>query len=705
MAVEQLFPRKPTEGAFLGNTNFDTRFEGRSSPAFDVWDMTNSAEVGHFFVDCIETIAPAGTTYGAGPRQYAGANNVMFRLDNGERTTDTTFTAGTGVVQGMCIGDNGSGAKILLVGFGSSTAPRIAYRDLTTDTTPWTTQTSSTYAQFWLITKAGADLYAVTDAGVAILGEYRISKCPRGNDPRLAASWGNGLECGTPEWGITGLAAIGDSIVAGKPDGLYYYNDQTKRFENVLPHLVDSPHAVNGKGMRSVTNGVLYPTHDGHLYFFDGVAVQDVTPYKSLSLPRDIGTSRITGIRDCGDYVAIVTECWQNTTGPSYVVKVDGGTATNLTSNTTDGSLATGGDVGGLGSGSTDYLYVGYYAPFEAVVVRVTRNVNAATEAWDTPEYSDGSSFTAFSGIVDWSQLGTSGVSLVNTGFPPGSSNSVLTWPDIDAYKLMKSQTVAFGGSVGDLTAYWVRFPVGTTGFTASTTIDEVEVVPGRAGLPDAGVLTQASNFTNRDRAGGVSHVLLGRRERTVGFVWHDVYAVHTLGGVWALGWHTGRTPGFSNRGQSLVLWGRNKQMMISEGPTRDPARTHNAGLATFSTSTVGPTLHLTPYGTYLGDQTHRKRLQGFYVDTQFVQAGDEFSVYASWDEQDIVHVGSFKGGPAYVEVTGMGEGRKLRAWLAHQYWGGLATPQVTGVWVEYENVGEPFEFWRDRDAQTPETA
>ena len=714
---ERLFPRVASEGSFLGNTNMTSHFAGRIMPSFGHSYMTNSGDVLHFFVDVIETIAPTGTSTGGNPRQYAGANKTMYRLDNGTRTSDTTFND---VVQGMVICDNGSGTKILLVGFGSSTNPRVAYRSLTTDTTPWTVQTTSTYAQFWLITKAGADVYAVTDAGVAILGEYRISKCPSGNDPALAASWGNGLEVGTPEWPIVGIAPIGDSIVAAKADGLYYYNDQTKRFQNVLPHLIHAPHALNGKGTKAVTNGVLYPTHDGKLYFFDGVAVQEVTPLKDKTIPRDVLTSRITAIADNGDTVAVVTECWQNTTQGLglKVVKVDGGTPTDLTTNVTDGSLATGGSVSGLGTTTTDYLYVGADVPIEAVIVRVTRNVNAASEAFDTPQYSNGttgtadpftSSFTAFTAIVDGSILGTAGISLVNTGFPTGASNAALTWTDIDAFKLMKSTEIQFGGAVGTLTKYWVRFPVGTTGFTASTEIDEVEIVPGRAGLPDSGLLTQATNFTNRDRAVGIVHVRLGKRERTVGFVWHDVYALNMYGGVWAMAWHTGRVSG-GNLGQLLVLWGRYKQAMILEGPSRDPARTIQPALASYGTTEPGPLFNVVPEGTYLGDPTRRKQLSAVYVDTKFADPAtatdsDDFSLYGQWDEADIVHIGSWSGGPAKIDTANMGEGRLLRLWIAQNFATGSRLPaaRITGVHVEYDYVGERFDFAQDRKIQTPE--
>lgn len=742
MPIKRLFPRAASEGSFLGNMNMATQYAGRAVPSFDHVYMTSSGDVLHYFVDAIETKSPAGTTTGANPRQYAGANKTMWRLDNGVRTDDTSGLAGGNfgdVVQGMVLCDAAgasqiandappaasvfsSGEACLLVGFGSSTSPRCAIRQLDTDTSPWTLHTTSTFAQFWLITKAGADLYAVTDAGVAVLGEWRVSKCPAGNDPTLAASWFNGLEVGGPEWPIVSLASIGDSVVVGKPDGLYYYNDQTKRFENVLPHLVHAPHALNGKGMKAVTNGVLYPTHDGKLYFFDGVAVQEVTPLKGKTIPRDVLNSRITAIADNGETVAVVTECWQNTTqnlGLTVVTRI-AGTYADVTTSVTNGSLANGAAMATWGAAADDALFIGADVPIEAAVVRVTREPNAAVQSFTTPQYSNGttgttaafdSSFTSFTAVVDGSILSTAATSLVLTGFPAGASNSVLTWSDIDAFKKMTRTEIQFGGSVGTLTKYWMRLKrTSSTGMTNPTTIDEVEFSPGRAGLPDEGLLTQATNYTNRDRAGGITHVWLGKRERTVGFVWHDVYALHTHGGVWAMAWHTGRYPD-SNLGQGLVLWGRYKQAIINEGPTRDPARTLNPALASFSSSTLGPILNIVPEGTDLDDHTHRKKINAVLVDTKFADPitatdSDDFSLYMQWDEADIVHVGSWSGGPARIGVENMGEGRIARFWLAMQTASGthrLPPPQIVSFDVDYDVVGNAFEFIPDRKIQLPE--
>lgn len=706
--ARQLYPRRPGLENYSGNLNFDTRNPGKATPAFDHYFLETTDQL-HYYVRAIETVAP---TTGV-PRQYAGVNKKARRKDTGSTITDdTTFND---VVQGMVIGDNGSGVKIMLIGFGSSTNPRIAYRSLTTDTTPWTVQTTSTYAQFWLIDKAGADLYAVTDAGVAILGEYRISKCPAGNDPTLAASWGNGLEVGTPEWAITGIASIGDSIVVGKPDGLYAYNDQTKRFENVLPFLVDAPHAVNGKGMRAVPNGVLYPMHDGGLFFFDGVGVKDVSPDRGKVLPRDAGLARISALAPIGNEIYAIRESWQSTTqglGLTVITRI-AGTYTDVTADVTNGNLSNGANVGTFGNAADDCILVGLNEPMEGIVVRVTENVNAAVQSFATPEYSDGttgtsapfdSSFTAFSGsIVDNSILSVASTSLVNTGFPPGASNAVITWTDINAFDLMTSTEIQFGGSIGTLTKYWIRLKrVSATGMTAGTRIDELEAIPSRAGLP----ITAANDFTHRWRAGGLTEVLVARITGTTAYDWHSVYHVHTLGGNWAAAWHSGRAgqaSGAQNLGPQLVIWGRHKATVISESQTRDTTRTLGPRIAQYGSSKPGPLLNLTPGGEDFGDVTKEKSLKGIAVDGRYAQPTDKIHVYCQFDDHDAIKIGTAYGLPAYVSYAS-GRFRRLNVWLGYEDAanGDKSAPQILYAEADYTEHGQ-YEWPRDRATQTPE--
>src|SRR3990167_2938505 len=196
MPTEVLYPRRPGLGSYAGNLNMDTRDPNKVTPAFDTAIISTTDRL-HHVVRAIEAQAPSNSH----PRQYAPCNFTMLRLDDGAESVDKTFNTGLSDAQ---IVNNGSGVPMLFAVFGVSTDPYNAWRlpsaaDSGPD--PWTLSTAGTSAAMLKVQQAGPDIYGVCDAGVVQLGEYRISKCPAGNDPTLAASWGNGLEVGSPQWG------------------------------------------------------------------------------------------------------------------------------------------------------------------------------------------------------------------------------------------------------------------------------------------------------------------------------------------------------------------------------------------------------------------------------------------------------------------------------------------------------------------------
>src|SRR3990167_2485560 len=417
----------PSRIGAAGSMNFKA-IDGKGVPGFKSF-LLNTTDRLHYAIGAIEYKSPTGTTTGAAPRLYWGANKSIFREDNGAETVDTTFND---VVQGMVICDGPTaGTAVLLVTFGDG-APTAAqtgvfYRSLTTDTTPWTDASSAgtTKLTAWQIIKAGPDVYAVTDSGrCSTLGDYRVSKCPAGSDPTLAASWGNGIEVGTPEWKITGLAAIGDSPVAGKPDGLYYYDLQKRRYENVLKNFELVPHALNGKVTASVTGGVVYTTHDGGAFFFDGTsAAQEITPAKLWGyLGRDIGSSRITAVADNGDTLALVQEVAHQSTqnaGLGINTVTSAGAATAITTNCVDGNMATGGSLNSLAA--TSHIDIWSNIPFEGVIIHITRQSNSTAAAViGSVSYSSANdTFTADpAGFIDGTRLSSNG-SFSYVAFPP----------------------------------------------------------------------------------------------------------------------------------------------------------------------------------------------------------------------------------------------------------------------------------------------
>lgn len=722
-------PIFPEKGSWPGSANIHIE-NGKLMPAFDHAAMTGSSDILHYFIkETIETTNPSGN-----PRNYAFGNNQAFYYEDGARTTDTSFTATcavqcAGIVEGPPFSNN-VGTKKLMVSFGDATggiAESTRLRTLTTDAAPWTaaiptsTATAATMFKFVVlgdgsVIAATGSAQSSTNIGRCLLGERMIAKCPRGSDPTLAASYGNVQACGSPEWPIIDIASLRDSFCVAKGDGLYYWDDRVKRFKNVLDRVKFLPHALNGKGTASGENGVWYPMADGRLFFFDGSVVREETPWKQWVLPRDVLTTRISAIADRGDIIAARTEAFYNTVEGSRaaaalgmkVIIVKNSVATDITANVSDGSLATGGVVGGLGAVASDKLYIGSTQPFEGAVLRVTRLPNAAVNAFTSPQYSDGAAgWPSLGTVLDGSILGTTGVSLALTGFPPGASNSILGWTGIQAYDLMATESVAFGGSVGTIAGlYWARFSfVNTTALTATTAIDEVELIPCRGGLPNTGLLGTTTNYSHRTRAGCTGKVIIGRR---IGgkIVWNDEYEINDFGGVWAMGWTTARSGTTGNGGSPLLLWGRYQQTIIAESVTRDPSRTLYPKLVQIGTGKPAP--RLAGRKLQLGSPEKRTQINAISVQGQFIQPTDKMSLYAWWDNEDKSYeMDTDFGSPMLFKPPPMfpTTGRELNFDLVFSdaSQNDPTAPYVTHVIIDHEDVGQAFDFTRDSGFKTPE--
>ena len=703
-------PRDDVRPSLIGSPGSSNAYtlEGGFTPAFQHFKLTHPAtdyssadDRLHFYVGAIETKAPAGT--GGQPRQYAAVARSVFRLDSGTITDDlvnfqSTFDAFNDVVQGMVICDGPAdgaptsttlGTSILLVTFGSgnpnpasTTQTGMYYRVLSTDSsTPWNAATSTanaTHASAWQIIKAGADLYAVMDAGIAgALGDYRVSKCPAGNNPLLITSWGNGIEVGTPEWIITGLAAIGNAPVVGKPDGLYFYDLQTRQYENVLKHFELVPHALNGKVTQAVTGGVVYTTHDGGAFFFDGVSVSEISPHKLWKMMgKDVPSSRITCVADRGDGIAMLPEVgYQTTQNAGLIVNkvTSAGAATSLTTNVVDGSLATGGDVSSLAA--TSFIDVWADIPFEAVVFHVTRAPNTTvTAVFGSVSYSSAAdTFTAdANGFIDGTRItgnattATSGGSLSYVAFPPSASAGIVMGKSPNFGSLMQKVDFNYASGTDVSQKYGMRIAMSGAAFDATTEIDEVEIVPFRPGLPNETILTATTNFTARHRAGLTQPVYFLKRKGTNTFTPHDLYTLNSFGATWAMAWHAGRpgqASGGQNTGQGLVLWGRYATMFISEGPTRSPVRDLYPQTVAASTTKPAPIWQCL-YDWDAGDRTKLKQISRIAIDTLFLEPTDKWEIYFQHDQRDIVRVAYGQGGPVVVEDIPAAPARLVNAWL-----------------------------------------
>ena len=724
------YPVFPDLKQYPGSVNMQIE-NGKAMPTFDHGAMTNSADTLYPFIRvCMDTTNPAGN-----PRHYSFANKKVFYFEDGARTDDfATNQAGApllDVVTGAAIVEgppftNTIGVKKLLLGFGNSSSEHNRLRTLTTDTTPWTTaNTAATQASFWQIITVGADVFAVTGAaqsgtniGLTQLGEWHIAKCPYGSDPSLAASYTNVLPVGTPEWPILDLVPLREAFCVSKADGLWYWNGRTKRFTNAMDGIKNfAVHPGNGKGMSAGPGVVWYPTADGKLFRFDGVNVVEETPWKSVGLlPRDAITSRVTAIADRGDIVAVRTEAFYNAvTGPRaaaalglrvFTVTGVGQTVTEITTNVTDGSLATGYDVttNSLGANATDKLVFGVNTPVEGFTVRVTRNPNSAVNSFVTPQCSNGSGgWTSLGTVVDGTILGTAGISLVINAFPAAGSAGYLGWTSLQSYDL--SATDTFNSIAG---LYWYRFSFATTtAFNGSATIDEIDAITTRGGWPNTGLISTTNNFSHRDRAGGLGHVYIGKRVANQ-IVWADTYAVNDFGSVWAMGWTSARSGTMTNGGNPLLLHGRYQQTIIAESILRDPSRTQYPKLIQGSSTKPFPALAFR--NLQLGDPSQLKMLNAINVQGQFIQPTDQMAVYAWWDNSDkIYELGTLYGSPATFNVTPMmqtGYGRLLNFDIVFSdaSQNNPTAPYIERVIVDLDDVPGTFDMPQQAAFANPET-
>lgn len=738
---------RPSQIGAPGSINIYAN-NGHICPSFAHFVLA-STDRQHFFVKAIEHIAPVGS--GGQPRQYALVARQCLRLDDGTVATDLTNFQGShdefnDIVQGGVICDGpsdgnvtssvvgtGTGTTGLLVSFGSgnpnpdqTAQVGLYWRVLGTDSsTPWNAATSvanATHASLWQIIKAGPDLYAVCDAGVAgSIGDYRVSKCLPNTNPLLTVSWGNGVEVGQSNCIITGLAFIGDAPVAGKGDGLYYYNGQTRRYENIMPI---SYHALNFKCLEPVVGGVIGTTHDGGVFFCDGVSTQEISPKKLWPIiNRDIGNSRVTWVAESGSLVAMGAETnYQTTQSGTVVVNTvtSAGAATAITTNLFDGNLNTGGDLDSLAA--TSFIDIWRDKPFEGVIVHITRKPNSTVAAviGNVSYSSANDTFTADPvGFIDGTRLqgnattATSGGSFSYVAFPPSASAGVIMGKSPNWGSLQ--QAVTFNYSSGtDVTTpmYGMRISMSGAALDSDVEIDEMEFIEFRPGMPNGGIYSASNNFTARDRAGVIQHVYILQRKGTNTFIPYDAYAVNNFGATWQAAWHSGRlgqSNGVQNLGQQLVLWGRFNITAISESPTRDPIRSRNPVLAQVDTTKPGPLWDLTPAGWEgkPGENTRLKTLEFVHIDTEFVQRADRAELFAQGDQKDIISLGVAEGGPCYFggpdNKLNYGPFRHLRLWLGISDAGVSPQPPqyLEPVKIGYSLGVEPVGI--DGDTATPE--
>jgi hypothetical protein len=235
---------------------------------------------------------------------------------------------------------------------------------------------------------------------------------------------------------------------------------------------------------------------------------------------------------------------------------------------------------------------------------------------------------------------------------------------DINFGSLM--QKIDFNYSSGTDISQKYGMRIRTSGVMDSDTeIDEVEIIPYRAGLPNEVILTAATNHTPRFRAGLEQSVYLLKRKGTNTFVPHDSFTINNYGATWAAAYHAGRAgqaSGQQNTGTGLVAWGRYATVFISEGPTRNPATDRYAITVAGSATKPHPTWQFL-YDWGGEDRTRMKIISKVMIDTLFLEPTDEWEVFFQHDQRDIVKVAYGKGGPVVFDPPQTAV-RVMQGWL-----------------------------------------
>lgn len=699
MPLQRIFP-KPEDGiaSYVGSMNMDI-IDGKAVPAFDQGPAGAAhIDFAHYVVATIEAKAPNGT-----PRHYVLVNKSCYRYEDGAWTLDGTFTD---VVQGGCIVDNGAGVAILLATFGDSATVNGHYwRDLTTDTSPWTINSGATVTTAFNIITVGSDVFAVTGTngqGRTLLGEHKIAICAAGDDPRVALNFAAAEPIGTTsDWPVTNIISLRDSCVAARADGFYYRNDGSKEWEPIRSLMNKMPHGLTGKGMAPGENCVYLPTPDGQVFHYDGVNAHVVTPYHGEAIAKDALRGRISAIADRGDRVVMHEE--PNHTylpGPAAAdagvrfFTVIAGVGAEITAGVTDGSNVTpvSANMPAWGGSVNDRLICVSPFPLEAIVpvVATAAGANANACRFATPETKDGSgAFVSLGNVVDFTRLGLATMSLVTTGYPPASTEAILGWDPINAFDLaqLDSVTIPTVGVISGVFIYQWR-PASAVAMSAGTTINEIGVIEARQGLPFAAT----KDYTHRDRGGLLSRLHVGQRVGAASFTWTTVYVLDTHGGVQGLAWTMARTGSLTNGGPGLLVIGRERQFLIAEGATRDPTRTPRARLTQWTTSEPGPLLAIRNVrfedNGKLAIPDKPKVIKRYIVDGDYIKSEDVVRAVVEMDNNRTAYEFRAEGGsPIILKNARAGACRKADHFFALEdtTQRDPFPPQIREIWMEWD--------------------
>jgi len=646
-------------------------------------------------------------THGGNPAAWYGQYVYLKTCQEGAITNEATVSAS---FTDICRFEDGATAAAIIGCYGNE--------DFIDRFDSAGTPTSSTDVKLVYATMAGADLYGVGNkTGVTVAySTYHVSKCPAGNDPLLAASWGTGLPVGSPMYPINSIRSLGNAVVVGKPEGIFVLDSTSNSYVNRQDCEV-AVHDDNGKGMFAGKGHVFIPMADGSLWMFDGYNMTDVGPKHFCIHHRDNPHLRAPITAGCvaGDCVYVATAPWEvgwtqefGLNVYKYVVATT--TYTDLTANTTDGKLSTVGAVGGLGAG--DYIYVGADVPFEAVKFTIgTANTVTASRFTIVSFYTTVLSTPAWVNADCTSSNGTlsGGKGLAKNGY----IRVLGATADYGSHPVMAKTTPPTGTGTPP-EKYWARFLVSGFACSAGTTIAEIAILPSRPavcsgtfGGTSTITLTNGNfEYTGPDNAGIYPHILAGRMGPD-GWEWWDVFAIQATAPVKAMAYmtlDTGQTE--ENAGPRLVMATQNHVHVVMMGRhdrLSAPVNENYVDGATMGT----PIVYLLP--TDLSDSdtdrsTIRKETKQYHVYGEYVNSADTLTVLQRLDRNKWDKVGTTSNAPTRIDAP-HSQGLRLETAIGYEDPNAteIAGPSVSRVDVEFEDTSLAFDATVQGDAVTPE--
>ncbi len=420
-------------------------------------------------------------------------NARCLRIDPGGTVTlDATFTGKTIVSErttlASALHSNGSTVPYFGVCFGDSGAMEFrtnafkAAGTAGTDApTAWVAASGTPSQAYGLLSENG-NLWAVLTNG------YQVRKFPAGTNP-VTGTAGAAIDVGTSNWSILGAALLARSyIIFVKPDGIYVYDIDTNRFENIAPWLGNNIHRATGKGTREWGGDVYVPLGwGGMLRVTQNLEVLDASPVPRSRLPdvETPGRYRVSSMVGDSRYLYAAHEPYwqllQDEIDLTVFTTANDVAFNDRTAVSTDNDAFTNFTLDDIDPGSaTSFIYVGATSRFLMALLGIT--APTALSSTPTVQYWDGDSWESVT-IKDYTAQFTRTGGLIPDARVPDD------WAQV---------------AVDGTTRYWLRINV-PSNIQTDTAIWEVVVVPDV--VPVSGTNTDQDAF---DRAGARTHIFRG---------------------------------------------------------------------------------------------------------------------------------------------------------------------------------------------------